>query len=55
MSPLELAPQTTDAIIVIDALPPMTRADVERATTELAQMVQTYCGGAVETDVRVAT
>lgn len=50
----KLTPNTTDAIIVLDAMPPMTRADVERATQELASMIQQYCGGTTESRVIAA-
>jgi DNA/RNA-binding domain of Phe-tRNA-synthetase-like protein len=50
----KLIPQTTDAIIVLDAMPPMAYADVERATQELAELIKHYCGGTTECSVRVA-
>ncbi len=49
----KLTPRTTDAIIVIDALPPLTRADIEQAARELASMVQHYCGGTTQRSVRM--
>lgn len=41
----KLTPDTTNAIIVLDALVPVERAHMERATRELADLIRQFCGG----------
>lgn len=36
---------TTHAILVVEGLPPVVRADVEASVQELAELTRTYCGG----------
>ena len=43
----KLTQATKNVIIVIDALAPSTKMDVEIATTELADLIRQYCGGDV--------
>jgi DNA/RNA-binding domain of Phe-tRNA-synthetase-like protein len=51
----KLTASTTDAIIVIDGMAPMTRDQVEAALDELSQLIQQYCGGTMELkEVRTA-
>jgi DNA/RNA-binding domain of Phe-tRNA-synthetase-like protein len=40
---------TQNAFLVIEALPPVSRATVETAIRELAELVKQYCGGTVST------
>lgn len=40
----KLTPQTTTAILVIEAIPPMTAEQLQQATAELAQLVEQWCG-----------
>ncbi len=40
--------QTKNCILVIEGLPPITREEVERATIELKELVQKFCGGNLE-------
>ena len=40
----KLTEATNDAFLVIDALPPLTRDDVSRATEGLARLVSSECG-----------
>ncbi len=47
----KLTARTKNAVLVVEALPPASRADVEAATDELAELVRVYCGGAVRTAV----
>lgn len=47
----KLTAATTNAILVIDGLAPMTRDQVEQATRELTDRVQQYCGGQVQWEV----
>lgn len=45
----KLTPETKNAFLVIEALPPVSRDTVETAISELASLVKQYCGGAVAT------
>lgn len=45
----KLTPETRNAFLVIEALPPVTREIVETAIRELADLVKQYCGGTVST------
>ena len=45
----KLTPETSNAFLVIEALPPVTRDTVETAVHELADVVKQYCGGTVST------
>ena len=46
-----LTEQTTDGFLVIEGLPPVGRAFVERALAELAALVERHCGGSVRTGI----
>ena len=41
----KLTEETKNAIIVIESLPPMDRKMLERATTELTELIKKFCGG----------
>jgi DNA/RNA-binding domain of Phe-tRNA-synthetase-like protein len=41
----KLTEQTTDAIIVMEGLPPIDKEKVQNAIEELVDLVQKYCGG----------
>lgn len=43
----KLTPSTTEAILVIEALPPVSGATIEQATTALARLVQQYAGATI--------
>jgi DNA/RNA-binding domain of Phe-tRNA-synthetase-like protein len=45
----KLTQATQNAFLVIEALPPVSRATVETAIRELADLVKEYCGGTVST------
>lgn len=45
----KLTAETHNAVLIIEALPPVPRAVVENAIGELAGQVQSFCGGAVAT------
>ncbi len=45
----KLKHETTNAFLVIEAIPPIERGVVETAVSELAQLIQTYCGGKITT------
>lgn len=47
----KLTEETKHAFLVIEALPPVSRAAVEAAIGELAGLVKTYCGGTVTTTI----
>lgn len=46
-----LTEQTTNAVLVIEAVPPTTRAELETALKELQELVMRFCGGTVESGV----
>lgn len=41
----KLTPSSTNAILVIEGLPPISRASIEDATKELASLISKFCGG----------
>jgi lysyl-tRNA synthetase class 2 len=43
----KLTEQTTNALLVIEALPPTTREELQTATSALRDLVEKYCGGFV--------
>ena len=45
----KITEDTKNAIIVIDALPPTTDAELQKVTDELAKLVSRYCGAKTET------
>ena len=45
----KLTPETKNAFLIIESLPPVSRATVETAIRELADLVQQYCGGTIAT------
>ncbi|MBP6177974.1 MAG: hypothetical protein KA480_06590 [Anaerolineales bacterium] len=45
----KLTPETKNAFLVIESLPPVSRDVVEAAARDLAELVERYCGGAVST------
>ena len=45
----KLTPETQNAFLVIETLPPVPRDTVETAIRELADLVKRYCGGTVST------
>ena len=46
-----LTEKTTNAVLVIEAIPPTTRAELETALQELQELVVKFCGGRVESVV----
>ena len=47
----KLTERTKEAIIVIDALAPVSRAVVDRAMNELALLIKKHCGGEAEVNI----
>lgn len=47
----KLTKEITNAVIVIDTVPPIERATVESAAQELAELIHKYCGGEVRTEI----
>ncbi|OPZ58134.1 MAG: B3/4 domain protein [Synergistetes bacterium ADurb.Bin520] len=45
----KLTPETKNAVLVIEALPPLTSDMLQRAVEELAALVERHVGGAVST------
>ncbi len=43
----KLTPSTTNAILVLEALPPVSKGLLEEAVHELGELVQKFCGGVV--------
>ena len=44
----KLTPQTTNAVLVVESLPPIARATVQQAVDELAALVEQHLGGTLE-------
>jgi DNA/RNA-binding domain of Phe-tRNA-synthetase-like protein len=47
----KLTEQTTDGLLVVEALPPVGRAELEAAVADLAGLVVEYCGAQVRTGI----
>jgi DNA/RNA-binding domain of Phe-tRNA-synthetase-like protein len=47
----KLTAGTRNAFLVIEGLPPVEAATIERATNDLAELVRAYCGGAITTAI----
>jgi DNA/RNA-binding domain of Phe-tRNA-synthetase-like protein len=47
----KLTEATRDGFLVVEALPPVTRAELDAALADLAEMVRSHCGGAVRTAI----
>ncbi|MEK7099288.1 MAG: phenylalanine--tRNA ligase beta subunit-related protein [Patescibacteria group bacterium] len=41
----KLTPRTANAVIVLDGLAPLNRAEMERVVRELSELIGTFCGG----------
>ena len=46
-----VVPETTAIEVNVDALPPLTRPEVERICQEVAALVQRYCGGTLRWEI----
>ena len=44
----KLTAETTDAILVLEILPPVERATLDGAMADLASLIQQFCGGSVQ-------
>ncbi|HAU99130.1 MAG: Lysine-tRNA ligase [Microgenomates group bacterium GW2011_GWF2_45_18] len=47
----KLTEETRNAVLVLEALPPIFRSELELATKELAMLVEKYCGGNVRWEI----
>lgn len=47
----KLTEATRDGFLVVEALPPVTRAETVAALADLAEMVRSHCGGSVRTAI----
>lgn len=47
----KLTEQTKDAFIVIEGLPPIDKARIEQTISDLAELIQKYCGGNASTSI----
>lgn len=47
----KLTPETRNAVLVIEGLPPVGREDIERAVEDLAALIREHCGGRVGTTI----
>jgi len=43
--------ETKDVILVIEALPPVTRGELDEVEEELNQLITKYCGGDIRTAI----
>lgn len=47
----KLTKETTNAVIVIDAIPPTSEATVTQVTEDFSVLIQKYCGGEITTEI----
>ncbi len=47
----KMTEETKDVILVIEALPPVTREELEEAQEDLSRLITKYCGGEIRTDI----
>jgi len=47
----KLTEQTVNAFIVIEGLPPIDREKIQKAVTELVELIKKYCGGEIQTAI----
>lgn len=47
----KLTEETTDAFIVIEGLPPIDKNKLQRAVTELAELIKRFCRGDIQTTI----
>jgi len=47
----KMTEETKDVILVIEALPPVTREELDEVGEDLSRMITEYCGGEIRTDI----
>jgi DNA/RNA-binding domain of Phe-tRNA-synthetase-like protein len=47
----KMTEETKDVILVIEALPPVTREELEEIEEDLSRLITEYCGGKIKTDI----
>jgi lysyl-tRNA synthetase class 2 len=47
----KMTEETKDVILVIEALPPVTREELDKVEEELKRLITEYCGGEIRTDI----
>ena len=47
----KMTEETKDVILVIEALPPVTRKELEEVEEDLSRLIIKYCGGEINTDI----
>jgi len=50
-----LTPETRNAVLVIEGIPPISAAEVRSAVTDLAHLITAYCGGEVSAELITAS
>ncbi|HEA64661.1 MAG TPA: hypothetical protein ENI02_00755 [Candidatus Aminicenantes bacterium] len=47
----KMTEETKDVILVVEALPPMTREELDEVEKDLSRLITKYCGGEIRTDI----
>jgi lysyl-tRNA synthetase class 2 len=47
----KMTEETKDVILVIEALPPVTKEELEEVEEDLSRLITEYCGGEIRTDI----
>jgi len=47
----KMTEETKDVILVVEALPPVTREELEEVEEDLSRLITEYCGGEIRTDI----
>ena len=47
----KMTEDTKDVILVVEALPPVTREELEEVVEDLSRLITEYCGGEIRTDI----
>jgi len=47
----KMTEETKDVVLVVEALPPVTREELEEVEEDLSRLITEYCGGEIRTDI----
>jgi lysyl-tRNA synthetase class 2 len=47
----KMTEETKDVILVVEALPPVTREELDEVVEDLSRLITEYCGGEIRTDI----
>ncbi len=47
----KMTEETKDVILVVEALPPMTKEELDEVEEDLSRLITKYCGGEIRTDI----